>query len=199
MTYRHDLQSEDLARGRDLVSRWCDLAERRLEHLTELFETGRWRLYHSERDFLENIREAKAVVEVWRDLLTREASRDNHPLDISWLGRGTPTPPIEAIPRRPHPLAPRPDNVLAEPPPSIAAADVDAIWVAPPPRVSVDAASAAPVIDMAAFERELSKIFQSAPEQEPEPEPDPTPNHAPEIVLDFAAIQDRYPLLRNTL
>jgi len=67
----------DGARGRDIVARWCNLAEQRLEHLTELFETGRWRRYHSEQAFLENIREAKAAVEVWRDLEVREASLDN--------------------------------------------------------------------------------------------------------------------------
>ena len=77
----------DVARGRDVVARWCDLAERRLDYLTELFETGRWRRYHSERAFLENIQEAKTAVEIWRDLSTREASRDNSAVDISWLGR----------------------------------------------------------------------------------------------------------------
>src|SRR5664279_5598291 len=77
----------DVARGRDIVARWCDLAEQRLEYLTELFETGRWRRYHSELAFLENIQEAKSAVEIWRDLATREASRDNSAVDLSWLGR----------------------------------------------------------------------------------------------------------------
>jgi uncharacterized repeat protein (TIGR03809 family) len=45
----------DVARGRDIVARWCVLAEQRLEYLTELFETGRWRRFHSEVVFLENI------------------------------------------------------------------------------------------------------------------------------------------------
>ena len=76
-----------MARGRDIVARWCALAEQRLEYLTELFETGRWRRFHSEHAFLENIREAKAAVETWRDLLSREASRDNTAIDMSWLGR----------------------------------------------------------------------------------------------------------------
>ena len=56
MTHRHDV-----ARGRDIVARWVILAEQRLEYLTELFETGRWRRYHGERAFLENIQEAKAL------------------------------------------------------------------------------------------------------------------------------------------
>ena len=77
----------DVARGRDTVARWCALAERRLEYLTELFDTGRWRRFHSEHAFLENIQEAKAAVETWRDLLSREASRNNTAIDMSWLGR----------------------------------------------------------------------------------------------------------------
>ena len=76
----------DVAQGRDIVARWCALAERRLEYLTELFETGRWRRFHSEVAFLENIREAKTAVETWRDLLVREATPDNSPVDMSWLG-----------------------------------------------------------------------------------------------------------------
>jgi len=67
-------------------------AERRLEHLTELFESGRWRRYHTELEFLENIQEAKAAVETWRDLLSREASLENTAIDLAWLGRRRTTP-----------------------------------------------------------------------------------------------------------
>src|SRR6266446_9362148 len=83
----------DVARGRDTVARWCALAQQRLEYLTELFETGRWRRFHSELAFLENIQEAKTAVETWRDLATREALRDNSAVDISWLGRSRVTLP----------------------------------------------------------------------------------------------------------
>jgi uncharacterized repeat protein (TIGR03809 family) len=77
----------DVARSRDIAARWCALAEQRLEHLTELFETGRWRRYHSERAFLENIQEAKTAVEIWRGLATREAAPDNNSAaEGSWLG-----------------------------------------------------------------------------------------------------------------
>ena len=86
----------DVARGRDIVARWCNLAERRLEYLTELFESGRWRRFHSERALLENIREAKAAVETWRDLLRREAALDNSAIDMSWLGRPRPMLPRAA-------------------------------------------------------------------------------------------------------
>ncbi|WLB59090.1 TIGR03809 family protein [Bradyrhizobium japonicum] len=59
-----------MARGRDIAARWCALAEQRLEHLSEMFETGRWRRYHSEIAFLENIQEAKRAVQTWRALAT---------------------------------------------------------------------------------------------------------------------------------
>src|SRR5438309_11880400 len=62
MTHRIDVTC-----GHLLAARWHTLAERRLEYLTELFESGRWRRYYSERAFLENIREAKAAVGTWRN------------------------------------------------------------------------------------------------------------------------------------
>lgn len=45
------------------------LAEQRLAYLTELYDSGRWRRFHDEADFLFNIREAKAAVENWRRLV----------------------------------------------------------------------------------------------------------------------------------
>src|SRR5471030_2139510 len=82
----------DVARGRGIVARWCVLAEQRLEYLTELFETGRWRRFHSEVAFLENIQEAKTAVETWRGLVMREASRQNS-VAVSWQSRGAVSPP----------------------------------------------------------------------------------------------------------
>ena len=91
-------QRIDVARGREVLVRWCNLAEQRLEYLTELFETGRWRRFHSEMAFLENIREAKSAVEIWRHLSTREAA-DNNAVDLSWLARATATLPRNQPPR----------------------------------------------------------------------------------------------------
>jgi hypothetical protein len=112
MTYQRDV-----AGGRDIVARWCSLAERRLEYLTELFETGRWRRYHSELAFLENIQEAKAAVETWRDLSRREASLNNSALDMSWLGRTMASG--EESRDRVHRLSPQPKEIPAEPLPSM--------------------------------------------------------------------------------
>ena len=64
MTNRPD----DTAGKGNLASRWCALAEQRLEYLTILFESERWRRYYSELAFLQNIQEAKSAVETWRSL-----------------------------------------------------------------------------------------------------------------------------------
>jgi hypothetical protein len=71
----------DVACGRALAARWQTLAEQRLEYLTELFESGRWRRYHSERAFLENIQEAKAAVGTWRNF-ARGPAETNRVIDI---------------------------------------------------------------------------------------------------------------------
>jgi hypothetical protein len=60
------------ARDADVLGRWRILAEQRLEHLTEMFESGRWRRYHSEQALLENIKEAKFAVATWRELSARQ-------------------------------------------------------------------------------------------------------------------------------
>jgi uncharacterized repeat protein (TIGR03809 family) len=162
----------DVARGRDIVARWCNLAEQRLEYLTELFETGRWRRFHNEQEFLENIREAKAAVEVWRDLEVREASLDNTAIDLCWLGRERSNLPRNAYMAAPiHRLQPQPAQVPAEPPPR----DIpDDVLVA---LESVLAASAeAPSVPVA-----------------------PDLDDLPSSPLDPGVIQERYPLLRNAL
>lgn len=54
------------------VVRWRQLAEKRLDHITELFESGRWIKYFSENEFLEEIKRSKALVETWRRLAPAE-------------------------------------------------------------------------------------------------------------------------------
>jgi uncharacterized repeat protein (TIGR03809 family) len=166
----------DVARGRDIVARWCDLAEQRLEHLTELFETGRWRRYHSELAFLENIQEAKTAVEIWRDLSLREASRDNSAVDISWLGRSRATlPRAETLRDQVHRLPPPPVEVPSAAPPS------DVSIAAETEHVASDDAPSAPDSDAAAMDSAMN------------------PGSASELALDMSAMQQRYPLLRNAL
>jgi uncharacterized repeat protein (TIGR03809 family) len=160
----------DVARGRDIVGRWCALAEQRLDHLTELFETGRWRRYHSERAFLENVQEAKAAVELWRDLLAQEDSRDHSAIDISWLGRPRSTGSRGGkLPDQAAVIQLRPAPVPAELPPSAMSVDVKTIHV-PSGEVASAPESSVVVLDI-----------------------------APQLTSDIPAMHERYPLLRNAL
>jgi uncharacterized repeat protein (TIGR03809 family) len=106
----------DVTRGRDVVARWSALAEQRLEYLTELFETGRWRRFHSELALLENIQEAKTAVEIWRRLAMREASGRDSALDISWPGGPRVNwPRADALRDQVHRWEPRQSEISAEP------------------------------------------------------------------------------------
>jgi uncharacterized repeat protein (TIGR03809 family) len=163
----------DVARGRDIVARWCVLAERRMESLTELFETGRCRRFHSEIVFLENIQEAKTAVETWRGLLMREASRDNSAVDISWLGRSRATLPRgEMLRDQVHRFAP-PAAIPAELPPA------DVSIISETDRVCSDEAPSAPESAAPVMGAGLDNTAT--------------------LTLDIAAIERRYPLLRNAL
>jgi uncharacterized repeat protein (TIGR03809 family) len=164
MTYR-----SDVTRGRNVVARWCALAERRLEYLTELFETGRWRRFHSEVAFLENIREAKSAVETWRDLLTREAALDNSAVGMSWLGHSSVAarPGSQTTHDRPRRLSPAP---IRQPSPQ-------------------------PIVMMSAqTERVSSDEAPSVPTMEP-----PAVGGVAELLPDIDPIERRYPLLHNAL
>ena len=168
----------DVAGGRDIVARWCNLAEQRLEYLTELFETGRWRRYHSERAFLENIQEAKAAVEAWRDLVTREASLDNSAIDISWLkGARTPLPRGDGFRQplqRPHAQPPRVAPMAVEPERDI------------PGDIPGDV--------LVALESQLVASYNT-----PSVPDAPDLDEMPLAALDLDVMQERYPLLRNAL
>jgi uncharacterized repeat protein (TIGR03809 family) len=58
----------DAARYQLALERWRMLAERRLEHMSVLYETGRWRRYFTEERFLNIIRETTDSVERWRQI-----------------------------------------------------------------------------------------------------------------------------------
>jgi uncharacterized repeat protein (TIGR03809 family) len=149
----------DVARGRDTVARWCAFAEQRLEYLTELFETGRWRRYHSEIAFLENIQEAKTAVETWRDLAMREAARNNSTVDASWLdSAGAGLPRGDALRHQPLPSSPPPAEIPVYSPPG------DVATAGPADHVSSDEAPSAPAMNNAPeLARSLDAIEQRYP------------------------------------
>jgi hypothetical protein len=117
----------DVANRHDLAARWCALAEKRLRYLTELFESGRWRRYHSERAFLENVQEAKRAVETWRALSGRPVAPNEAPRLFSGERKSQSLPLASAS--------------------SLEASIPDHEPVAPAP--------SAPVIDLVALERSL--------------------------------------------
>ena len=131
MTHR-----QDAAVSRDLVARWCALAEQRLEYLTAMFESGRWRRYHGELAFLENIQEAKTAVEKWRRLSTPKAALNDPAIDIAWQVM------------QPASVVVRPAFDL----PAAAATDF----------APADKASSAPVVDLVALEQALNDVLVPA-------------------------------------
>ena len=160
----------DATRGRGIAARWCNLAEQRLEYLTELFETGRWRRFHSERAFLENIKEARTAVEIWRDLSKHEGSRDNSALDISWLARTKARlPRSESLRDQVHWLRPQPEESQAEPPRSDVSVEMETNLVC---------------------SDELPSSLET---------PVSAMHTVSELPLKMSGIQERYPLLRNAL
>jgi uncharacterized repeat protein (TIGR03809 family) len=61
--------------GRSVVVRWRLLAERRLNYLISLYETGRWKVYYAEPEFLKVIQEARAALKTWEQLAPRTRFR----------------------------------------------------------------------------------------------------------------------------
>jgi uncharacterized repeat protein (TIGR03809 family) len=117
MTHR-----QDAAVSRDLVARWCALAEQRLEYLTAMFESGRWRRYYGELAFLENIKEAKSAVEKWRRLST---PRENPAIDVAW--QVMPSEPVMVRPAFDVPVTADKDVASADQAPSTPAVDLVAL------------------------------------------------------------------------
>jgi uncharacterized repeat protein (TIGR03809 family) len=164
----------NVARGGDTVARWCALAEQRLEYLTELFETGRWRRFHSELAFLENIQEAKTAVGIWRELSLREGSRDNSAVDISWLGRAGATFPRGQTSRD------------------------QGLWMQPQASEVADETPAS-VVSIVPEADSLCSVEESSAPAINETALDPAMDNASALTVDISAMQERYPLLRNAL
>ncbi len=66
----------DSERGRSLIARWRILAERRLDHLVELYQSGRWKLYHEESEFLKMVQEARSALASWEALAPPDSAKD---------------------------------------------------------------------------------------------------------------------------
>ena len=63
------------ARSFDLIAQqWCDLAERRHAYYRDLFESGRWKHYFDEQEFITRLRDVIAACERW-NALARESAQ----------------------------------------------------------------------------------------------------------------------------
>jgi uncharacterized repeat protein (TIGR03809 family) len=173
----------DEAPRREVIARWCTLAEQRLNYLTDMFESGRWRRYYSEVAFLENIREAKCAVETWRGLSTPHLARGVTSVEPARvtpeLAQGVAAVEL-ALSESAVPMSvrsPEPDRVSIAPEPFELAAEDEMVAEAPE-FDSVETEPSEPIIDMLALEQALD---------------------VSDVVLDMSAIEARYPLLRNAL
>lgn len=64
--------SFDASRYQRALERWRTLAEQRLEHMTVLYESGRWQRYFTEEQFVLVIRESRAAVDAWQRLVPEQ-------------------------------------------------------------------------------------------------------------------------------
>jgi uncharacterized repeat protein (TIGR03809 family) len=178
----------DAERGREVIGRWCALAEKRLDYLTDLYETGRWRRFHTEADFLENVQEARASVETWRRLATEEAGLDNKPIDYSWLGRPKVTPQQRySVPPQPAALRSldgRIAELCGERGESLSSAALAFLPNEPAPSIEPDTIES------------IEALFESVPVALAAPK---TALEDWQDMFDPAVMADRYPLLRTAL
>jgi uncharacterized repeat protein (TIGR03809 family) len=169
----------DVAYSRAISVRWLALAEKRLKHLTELFETGRWRRYYSEHSFLENIQEAKFAVNNWRALTLGEPITPRRTGFMLTVADG------EALMEPADPRARKGEKTLDELillAPSIDTVIADSDIVVPE-AIRVAEFTPAQTINRAAL--------QATTHAEEDVEPAP--------VVDLDAIARRYPALRHAL
>jgi hypothetical protein len=52
----------------EVTQRWRVLAEQRYAHFLELHQTGRWKHYYTEHDFLIRMRETMRLLDMWKSL-----------------------------------------------------------------------------------------------------------------------------------
>ena len=69
MNHKQQLQdSEEMAR------RWHALAERRRDHFADLYNSGRWRKYYRQHDFMAQMRATAHMVDAWDKVVNGNGS-----------------------------------------------------------------------------------------------------------------------------
>lgn len=59
-----------------IVRKWSDLAERRQAYFIELYQSGRWTHYYTQRTFALRMRDVLANAKTWRELAGTVEPRD---------------------------------------------------------------------------------------------------------------------------
>ena len=59
-----------------IAQQWCDLAQRRHAHYVELFDTGRWKHYFTEQEFIARLRDVVAANAKWQELAGRAPKQE---------------------------------------------------------------------------------------------------------------------------
>jgi uncharacterized repeat protein (TIGR03809 family) len=54
--------------SQEIVGKWHELAERRRAHFVELYESGRWKRYYGENEFVAQMRDVVQLAETWARL-----------------------------------------------------------------------------------------------------------------------------------
>ena len=68
VTYPMQMRTTALPSSEQIAQRWRDLAERRRSYFIELYQSGRWKHYYSEADFVLRMREVCHSAEQWEKL-----------------------------------------------------------------------------------------------------------------------------------
>jgi len=166
-----------------------------------MFETGRWRRYHSEIAFLENIQEAKRAVQTWRAIATGGDVAAAAASVTSAFGWSPATMP-SVFPREQQAQTVQP-KMLQPKAVHIAPETAVPVKLAPTPNVLAEVTEAplAPLAAPAAMAPPAAPaamamlLPQFAP---PAAEIVAAPERVVEFTLSLDGIEAKYPLLRNT-
>lgn len=70
-----------------MAGKWRDLALRRQAHFAELYDTGRWRHYYTEAEFVAELRKLTGMIDRWKGLAVDDADAPALPLRLPRAGR----------------------------------------------------------------------------------------------------------------
>src|SRR4051794_21518863 len=177
-----------VACSRELAARWCALAEKRLDHLTELFRSGRWRRYYTEQSLLDDIRHAKAAIQTWRALSVEPEPVSIVPSQTPSVIVAVPPPPVRQA--EPETIAHRPIAL----PPAIVAVPPAQMRQAEPERIMHRSIELPPSLETILAESEIIVQAEVEPDgHDPEPDYVVEEDIEPELTaaprIDMAALE----------